>query len=75
MLTPELKIEAAELGAAWGKQEAELAADQGIAPAAWQNGRYCGWLPAESDEREEYDRIIDQAAKAAYEAARDGGAE
>ena len=73
MLTNEQKIEATERGAGWGKQEAELAADQGIAPA-WQNGRYCGWLP-DGDDRDEYETMVDQAAKAAYEAARDGGAE
>jgi hypothetical protein len=68
MLTDELKQEAAERGAAWGKQEAELAAEQGIAPA-WQDGRYCGWLP-DGEDRVEYETLVDHAAKAAYEAVR-----
>ena len=67
MSIPEnLKQEAAERGAEWGRQEAQLVADQGIAPA-WTNGLYCGEFPA--GHREEYESILDAAAKAAYEAA------
>jgi len=65
-MSEEMKKEAAERGAEWGRQEAQLASDQGIAPA-WTDGRYCGELPAGS--REEYESILDAAAKAAYEAA------
>ena len=66
MLSEEMKKEAAERGAEWGRQEAQLAADQGIAPA-WTNGLYCGEFPA--GHREEYEAILDAAAKAAYDAA------
>jgi len=65
-MTEELRKEAAERGAEWGRQEAQLAADQGIAPA-WKFGRYCGEFPA--GDREEYEEIFDAAAKAAYDAA------
>jgi len=65
-MTEELRKEAAERGAEWGRQEAQLAYDQGIAPA-WENGRYCGEFPTGS--REEYESILEAAAKAAYEAA------
>jgi hypothetical protein len=63
-MTEELRKEAAQRGAEWGRQEAQLASDQGIAPA-WSNGRYCGEFPA-GDDREEYEAILDAAAQAAY---------
>jgi len=66
MLSEEMKKEAAERGAEWGRQEAQLASDQGIAPA-WKFGRYCGEFPAAC--REEYEAILEAAAKAAYDAA------
>jgi hypothetical protein len=66
MLSESMKKEAAERGARWGQQEAQLAADQGTAPA-WTNGLYCGEFP--EGEREEYEAILDAAAKAAYDAA------
>jgi len=66
MLSEEMKKEAADRGAEWGRQEAQLASDQGIAPA-WKFGRYCGEVPVGS--REEYETILEAAAKAAYDAA------
>jgi hypothetical protein len=66
MLSEKMKKEAAERGAEWGRQEAQLVRDQGIAPA-WTNGRYCGEFP--ENDREEHEAILDAAAKAAYDAA------
>jgi hypothetical protein len=66
MLSESMKKEAAQRGAEWGRQEAQGVADRGIAPA-WTCGLYCGEFP--EGHREEYESILDAAAKAAYDAA------
>jgi len=78
MLTPGQKQEAAERGAEWGKQEAELtreAIENGHRKTwpEWTMGTYCGKMP-DGEEREEYKTILDRAAKAVYEAAVGGAA-
>ena len=84
MLSHQMKTEAAERGAEWGKQEAELAAERGQWPE-WRMGLWAGWLPHDEvpyrerrdeqwSDRDEYEMTLESAAKAAYEAARAGGA-
>jgi hypothetical protein len=73
MLSEELKREAAERGAEWGRQEAALMADaieNGHRKTwpEWTMGTYCGALP-EGDDRDQYELLLDRAAKAAYDAA------
>jgi poly-gamma-glutamate capsule biosynthesis protein CapA/YwtB (metallophosphatase superfamily) len=74
------ELEAAERGAAWGQQEADLmleAVENGHLrePAAWTTGQWSGSNPysrtedATADLANEYEAIIDRAAKAAYNAA------
>ena len=72
-LTAEQIEEAKEVGASWGKQEAELqieAVGNGHKSnvAEWTSGEWCGAFPTGVD-RDEYETVLDRAAQAAYEAA------
>jgi hypothetical protein len=85
MLTEQQKIQAAERGAEWGRQEAKLqveAVENGHqrTTADWTTGTWCGSLPhdstdiyertdAQTTDRDEYEAILDRAAQVAYEAA------
>jgi hypothetical protein len=80
MLSEEMKKEAAERGAEWGRQEAghQLEAvhnDHQRKAAEWTTGTWCGSIPfdrrddATADLANEYEAILDAAAKAAYDAA------
>ena len=79
-MTEQIKKEAAERGAEWGRQEASLQLDaihngDRRKAAEWTPGTWCGSIPfdphddATADEAELYEVILDAAAKAAYEAA------
>lgn len=82
-LTPKIIAEAQAIGADWGAEESSLWQEQhesGDMPE-WSNGTYCGAIPgdpgpADEDYRHEYrntvERIIDAAAKAAWDAAKEG---
>ncbi|MFN9971947.1 MAG: hypothetical protein ACK58T_18870 [Phycisphaerae bacterium] len=80
MLSEEMKKEAAERGAEWGRQEAghQLEAVENghqRKAAEWTMGTWCGPIPfdrhddATADLASEYEYILDRAAKAAYDAA------
>jgi hypothetical protein len=80
MLSEEIKRDAAERGAEWGRQEAghqlEAVHDGHQRKAAeWTTGTWCGSIPfdrrddATADLANEYEAILDAAAKAAYDAA------
>jgi hypothetical protein len=85
MLTNEQKQEAAERGAEWGRQEAALLIEDienGHSKRwhDWAMGTWCGDLPheatpsedrteAQDAERDEYERILDKAARTAFVAA------
>ena len=80
MLTEQQKIEAAERGAHWGQQEADLqleavASGHQRTTANWTANTWCGPIPfdrrddATADLANEYENILDRAAQAAYEAA------
>jgi hypothetical protein len=82
-LTAEVIAEAQAIGAAWGAEEASLWRDQHESSdlPEWTNGTYCGEIPndpgpADEDYRHEYrnavERVIDAAAKAAWDAAKEG---
>lgn len=80
MLSEQIKKEAAKRGAEWGRQEASYqleAVDNGHQRKAadWTTGTWCGSIPfdrrddATADLADEYEAILDAAAKAAYDAA------
>ena len=80
LMTQEIKQEAAERGAEWGRQEASLQLDaihngHKRKAAEWTPGTWCGSIPfdphddATAELADEYEVILDAAAKAAYEAA------
>jgi hypothetical protein len=80
MLSEKMRKEAAERGAEWGRQEAghQLeAVENGHRrnAAKWTTGTWCGSIPfdrrddATADLANEYEAILDAAAKAAYDAA------
>jgi hypothetical protein len=80
MLSEEIKKDAAKLGAEWGREEAGLqleAVHDGHKrkAAEWTMGTWCGPIPfdrrddATADLADEYESILDRAAKAAYDAA------
>jgi hypothetical protein len=80
MLSEEIKRDAAERGAEWGRQEAGHQLDavhdgHQRKAAEWAKGTWCGSIPfdrhddATADLANEYEAILDAAAKAAYDAA------
>jgi hypothetical protein len=76
IMSYEQKQEAAERGAEWGRQEAELqleavANGHRRKAATWATGHWSGDnpFPTDDDRCWEYDSAIDRAAQAAYEAA------
>ncbi len=81
-ITPEIRAEAEEIGAAWGQQEVELWRDQhaDLTMREWNFCTYAGHVPMpeglepESDEWSwQHDAVystIDHAAKAVWDAAR-----
>ncbi len=80
MLTEQQKIEAAERGAEWGRQEAEsqleaVANGHQRTTARWTANTWCGSNPfsrtddTTADLANKYEAALDRAAQAAYEAA------
>jgi len=85
MLTSEQKQEAAKIGGEWGRQEAALLIEDienGHSKGwkDWAMGQYCGDLPHDATpsedrteeqdaERDDYERILDKAARMAFVAA------
>lgn len=75
-MTKKLRLQAIEAGTKWGQEEAEIAA--GVVRLGyharwpeWTMGAWEGPLPKGSESlRWEYEKILDQAARAAYEEAR-----
>jgi len=79
MLTEQQQIEAAQRGAQWGQQEAELmleAVENGhrLRPAEWTKGQWSGYVPTGAG-RYKYETTLDRAAQVAYEAAIDAALE
>ena len=77
MTTYELEVEATEIGTEWGMQEVAVWRDchsnvDGSITApmpAWTPGTWGGGHPAGID-RDEYERVLDQAAREVWDAAR-----
>lgn len=75
-MTKKLRLQAIEAGTKWGREEAGIAACVARLGCharwpEWTMGAWEGPLPKGSESlRWKYEEILDQAARAAYEAAR-----